>query len=315
MVPIKKNLVSKDKYGIKCPYPMNPKYVVIHNTANDASAEEEIAYMIRNNNEVSFHYAVDDKVIVQGLPEDRNAWHCGDGGNGDGNRNGIAIEICYSKSGGDRFDKAEKNAAELAAHLLTQYKMPISNLKTHRDFNGKYCPHRTLDKGWDRFVKMVKDNTWQKDAGASAPPKPTVPPKPTATYRVRAAGVWYDPVTELTDYAGVFGSPISDVAIKVSAGSVKYRVHIRGGSWLPYVTGYNINEPNNGYAGDGKPIDAVEVYYTTPKGQIDRKAKYRVAPLNGDYFPWQYDAEKGGGQDGYAGLFGQRIDRFQLTIY
>ena len=36
--------------------------------------------MIRNDNEVSFHFAVDDKEVVQGIPLDRNAWHAGDGG-------------------------------------------------------------------------------------------------------------------------------------------------------------------------------------------------------------------------------------------
>lgn len=51
--------------------------------------------MIGNNNEVSFHYAVDDVEVVQGIPENRNAWHAGDKGNGKGNREGIAIEICY----------------------------------------------------------------------------------------------------------------------------------------------------------------------------------------------------------------------------
>jgi N-acetylmuramoyl-L-alanine amidase len=36
--------------------------------------------MIRNDNKVSFHYAIDDIEIVQGIPENRNAWHAGDGG-------------------------------------------------------------------------------------------------------------------------------------------------------------------------------------------------------------------------------------------
>lgn len=26
----------------------------------------------------------------------------------------------------------------------------------HQDYNGKYCPHRTLDMGWQRFLNMVK---------------------------------------------------------------------------------------------------------------------------------------------------------------
>lgn len=155
MVPIRKNLVDPKKYAVKCPYNMEPKYVVIHNTANNASANNEIAYMRRNNKEVSFHYAVDDKEIVQGVEENRNAWHAGDG-NGKGNRHGIAIEICYSKSGGKKFDAAERNAAELAASILKRYGWGVDHLKKHQDFSGKYCPHRTLDMGWQRFVDMVQ---------------------------------------------------------------------------------------------------------------------------------------------------------------
>ena len=120
MIPIVKQLVPESKWGIKCPYEMTPKGITVHNTANDASARNEIAYMTNNDYETSFHYAVDDKEAVQGLPLDRNGWHASDG-NGPGNRTTIAIEICYSKSGGERFDKAEENAAELIASLCKEY--------------------------------------------------------------------------------------------------------------------------------------------------------------------------------------------------
>lgn len=153
---IVKNLVPESKYSIKCPYAMTPTRIVVHNTANDATAKNEIAYMIRNNNQVSFHYAVDDKEVVQGIPENRNAWHSGDGGNGKGNREGIAIEICYSKSGGTKFSKAEENAAELIADILKRYGWGIDKVTKHQDYNGKYCPHRTLDMGWERFLNMVE---------------------------------------------------------------------------------------------------------------------------------------------------------------
>ena len=152
-----KNLVSQSKYSIKCPYSMTPEFVVVHNTANDASAQNEVKYMISNNNQVSFHFAVDDKEIVQGLPLDRNAWACGDGGNGKGNRKGIQIEICYSKSGGARFENAEKNAAKFIAQLLKERGWGVDKVKKHQDFSNKYCPHRTLDKGWASFVNMIKD--------------------------------------------------------------------------------------------------------------------------------------------------------------
>lgn len=153
---IVKNLVPQSKYNVKCPYTMSPSRIVVHNTANDASARNEISYMINNNQEVSFHYAVDDKEIVQGIPENRNAWHSGDGENGKGNREGVAIEICYSKSGGDRFIKAEKNAVELIVDILKRYNWGIDKVTKHQDYSGKYCPHRTLDAGWDRFIKMIE---------------------------------------------------------------------------------------------------------------------------------------------------------------
>lgn len=156
MVNIRQNLVEESKYSIKCPHKMNPGFIVVHNTANDASAENEIAYMKSNNNKASFHYAVDDVEIVQGIPENRNAWHAGDGGEGQGNRKGIAIEICYSESGGERFDKAEENAAEFIAFKLKEKGWGIDKVKKHQDFSNKYCPHRTLDLGWERFLNKIR---------------------------------------------------------------------------------------------------------------------------------------------------------------
>ena len=151
-----KNIVPTNKYNIKCPYSMSASRIVVHNTANDATARNEVSYMISNDKEVSFHYAVDDKEVVQGIPENRNAWHSSDGENGKGNREGIAIEICYSKSGGDRFTQAEKNAVELIVDILKRYGWGVDRVTKHQDYSGKYCPHRTLDAGWDRFIKMIE---------------------------------------------------------------------------------------------------------------------------------------------------------------
>lgn len=150
------NLVSPSKYNTKCPYSMNAEFIVVHNTYNDASAKNEVAYMIRNNNAVSFHYAIDDKEIVQGVPENRNAWNAGDGGRGEGNRKGLSIEICYSKSGGQKFIDAEKLAAKFIASKLKEKKWGIDKVKKHQDFVNKYCPHRTLDMGWQRFLNMIQ---------------------------------------------------------------------------------------------------------------------------------------------------------------
>lgn len=132
---------------------------------------------------------------------------------------------------------------------------------------------------------------------------------PDAIYRVRAGGKWYPAVKNLEDYAGVVGIPITDVAIKFSEGTYKYRVHIKGGKWLPWVTGYDLNDDNNGYAGDKKVIDAIQIVYN---GKL--KAHYRVSPVKCNYYAFQNDDETTKGQDGYAGSFGKSIDRLQIKI-
>lgn len=130
-------------------------------------------------------------------------------------------------------------------------------------------------------------------------------------YRVRTVKHgWLPEVKNLEDYAGWENSPITDIAIRVDRGSIRYRVHVKGSNWLPYVTGYDINDISNGYAGNGKVIDAVEVYYETPDDiRPYKRAKYKV-----NEYPWQYDNEQDRGQDGYAGAFGVNVTKLQIEI-
>lgn len=294
MVKITKQICPETKWNIKCPYNMTPIGITVHNTANDASARNEIAYMTNNDYETSFHYAVDDKEAVQGLPLDRNGWHASDG-NGTGNRKTIAIEICYSKSGGSRFDKAEENAAELIASLCKEYGWTINNVKRHYDYapNKKYCPHRTMDKGWARFLNMVQEKmgetpssnfdviyqTWDDVRNSWLPNvvddtdyagifKHDVcciyanASQGDVFYKVHFKnGYWLPEVKNRTDYAGLYNRPIDGFMIKSNKKQLQYRVHLRRtGKWLPWVTGYNINDSNNGYAGIlGQEIDAIQI--------------------------------------------------------
>lgn len=168
---IHQNLVPESKWSLKCPHPMTPEYLTVHNTANDASAKNEISYMVTNTSQTSFHFAVDDVEVWQGLLLTRNGWHAGDGANGTGNRKTIGIEICYSKSGGSRFTAAEKNAAQLIANLLIERNWGIERVKKHQDWSGKNCPQRTLELGWSRFLSLITSNM-------STAPDPGVPEEP-----------------------------------------------------------------------------------------------------------------------------------------
>ncbi len=109
------------------------------------------------------------------------------------------------------------------------------------------------------------------------------------------------------------------IAIKVSKGYATYRVHdVDGWHGMIDTRNTNINDFQNGYAGNNKPIDALEVYYYTPEDIVQesgyKKAVYHVSPVNSEYFDWQHDNETKNGQDGYAGVFGMPIDRVQIVI-
>lgn len=169
--------IPTEKYGVKAPYAMTPQYVTIHNTANDATALNEIAYMTRNDNQTSYHVAIDDVHAVQAIPFSRNAWHCGDG-QGNGNRKSIGIEICYSKSGGDQYYAAEENAVEYTAYVLKQYGWGVDKVKWHRDWSGKHCPHRMIDEGrLDSFKQRVQAKLDVLN-GKVEQAKPSQPSKP-----------------------------------------------------------------------------------------------------------------------------------------
>ena len=137
--------------------------------------------------------------------------------------------------------------------------------------------------------------------------------KPTLTYRVYADGKWYNEVKGLSNVAGRKKQAISAIALKVSRGKIRYRVHLLNGDWLPWVDGYDINDSNNGYAGiKGKVIDAIQVEFS---GVGDYKATYRARKQGKNKFmPYQHNTEKDSSQDGYAGVFDTKIDGLQITL-
>lgn len=233
-VALRQNLVSRGKYNIKCPYSMKAESITVHNTWNDASADNEVKYMIGNNKKVSFHIAVDDKEAVQGIPLDRNAWHAGDG-NGKGNRSSIGVEICHSKSGGERFAKAERNAAELIASMLKERGWGIDRVKKHQDWSGKYCPHRTLDLGWQRFLNMVREYL----GGKPAPSKPVVPPKPNkpTSNKINVDGSWGQATTKALQK--ILGTKQDGIVSNQPTINRKYLYSASSTSWQFKKTGYS----------------------------------------------------------------------------
>ncbi len=140
---------------------------------------------------------------------------------------------------------------------------------------------------------------------------------------------WLPQVINDENYAGIRGRNITGITLSTDIGYAVYRVYSNG-RWLAYVDSRNsdISDYYNGYAGNGYSIEAVEVYYYTPDTLLYNEAPhyqaftengykyayYRVSTTGNDYFPYQTDNERNDGQDGYAGIYGRKVDRFQIVI-
>lgn len=260
---IEQQLLPQNIWDIKCPYSMNPTSLTIHNTANDAPAQNERNYCANNPylsngapNYTSFHYAVDDTKAIQLIPENRNAWHAGDGDGGAGNRSSISIEICYSRSGGPRFIKAEQNGAKLAAKILKAHGWGVNRMFPHQHWSGKYCPHRTLDMGWQRFVNMVQA---ELNGGSSIP---TTPSKPSTSNLYRVRKTWNDAKSQIGAYSSFDNAK--------AACPTGYRVYDSNGNCV-----YNPTPPvSNNYEGSTTYAEYGTFYFNVA-------VQIRTAPADG----------------------------------
>lgn len=66
------------------------RYIAIHNTSNDASAEAEASYAKRREDSVSSHYYCDNNSLIQSLDTDLRAFHAG---SAEGNSRAVCYEI------------------------------------------------------------------------------------------------------------------------------------------------------------------------------------------------------------------------------
>lgn len=151
---IKTNLANRANYGdIRS---LNSiKYIVIHYTANDGdTAENNGTYFKNNAIETSAHYFVDSDSIVQSVPDDCVAWHCGALAYRHPecrNANSIGIEICDDVKDGIIYPSAKTitNVLKLVEWLMKKYSIKKENVIRHYDVTGKLCPaywYGTADK-------------------------------------------------------------------------------------------------------------------------------------------------------------------------
>lgn len=136
---------------------MTPDTLVLHNTANNASAKNEVAYLNSNENttSTSFHFAVDESSAYQAIPLTHSAYHAG---NPTVNKKSIGIEIARSTSSNTQIkNKAIENSITLINMLTFEYNIKKNSIITHKDASGKHCPHDIYDRyGIDNVYDQIK---------------------------------------------------------------------------------------------------------------------------------------------------------------
>jgi len=176
-------------------------------------------------------------------------------------------------------------------------------------YNEKGGYFRQQWENWGEFDRV--------DYGTQPQPTPQPTPEPTEkpTYRVYddVSKVWLSEVYGDSDFAGIYGHDVSGIAIK----GVKYAVHCWKGDgvdenyefsdWLDWVDGYNIDDYENGFAGNYHPIDALII-------DSDKEIMYQIHYRNGD---WEVPvsglcANKNDSENGYAGTIGMSIDAVRI---
>ena len=286
------------------------------------------------NMAVCVHAFIDGNTgdVWQTLPWDHRGWHAG----GSANDTHIGVEMCepdtirYTSGAawvetGDGTNTAAvaertyRAAVELFAHLCVEFALdPLEEgvILSHREGGQKGIAsgHGDPEHLWEKFGYTMEN--FRTDV-ANAMKKEAPAQKVNVTYRVRTEKHgWLPEVTNLTDYAGWEDSPITGVAMAVDTGSIQYRVHTVAGQWLGWITANDVTDPM-GYAGNGEPIDAVQIYYFTPEEiRPYQKAVYRVMGLGRrDYWDWQFDTETDNHMDGYAGtMLSVPLTRLQVEI-
>ena len=105
------------------------------------------------------------------------------------------------------------------------------------------------------------------------------------------------------DYAGVPGKPILDVAID---GVGEYQVSdAQHGDFWPCVDHYDLDDPEDGYAGDDCPIDRLRIF--------DPTVNYQLREIGGDWYTVMRGTfDTGGSGDDFAGERGKRFDLLRI---
>lgn len=144
------------------------KYLVIHYTAGigDTAEGNGKYFATHDTNDTSAHYFVDENSIVQSVPDEACAFHCGAKSYKHPecrNDNSIGIEMCSDKDARGNYIITEatvNNAIKLTKHLMEKYNIDTNHILRHYDVTGKLCPEPWVrdESKWIAFKNKLEES-------------------------------------------------------------------------------------------------------------------------------------------------------------
>ena len=276
--------------------------ITIHHMAGRLTAQRCGELFQAVGRQGSSHYGIGyDGVIGQYVDEANTAWT---NSNRAANHRAVTIETANDSTGGNWpvNDVTLRSLINLVADIAKRNGLvPLvkgKNLTWHQMYSATACPGPDLISKLDYIVEEANKII---NGGADVTRTPV-----TITYQVYD-GAWLGNITgyNVNDskygYAGGTSKSISGVYANASVGNVYYRVHQKGGEWLPEVKNREDYAGNLGYPIDGFMIrsDATQLHY-----KAHDKTHGWLSEISGYDM---YDANTG-----YAGWTGYEIDAIMI---
>ena len=175
-----KDLIPSGTHARKSNKSMRPRYITIHSTQNYSTGADAWRHSLaqkngklrvtkrKNGNRIgylSWHYTIDQNVVVQHLPDNEQGEHADF--DGPGNNYSLGLEMCEN-SGNSRSLTMERTA-KLVAYLMYRHRIPIENVVPHYHWRReglsqphKNCPHFLLDNGrpgkkWANYLAKIQN--------------------------------------------------------------------------------------------------------------------------------------------------------------
>ena len=183
------------------------------------------------------------------------------------------------------------------------------DLRNGNYYNSAAGGYRGTFENWGEFDRVEYDG---KEPG----PQPTPVTTKSVSYMSydSTLGIWLPEVTSTTTVGDTMGMPghyMGNVMVKNNSGEfTNYCVHNANGGWLPIVTGYDVNDYNNGFAGVFGIIDGFALYSKTPM-------YYRAKLLDSQqWLPWvsSLEGDYTNLDTGMAGILGYPIDEIEIKL-